>query len=107
MRVYDLHEALPDFRYRCEYTGVVENEICPVWLARTDDEPAPNPLEVAATRWMAWDDFKQALAADVAGHYSPWCKREATLLDNSRSNSASRSGVPMSYHVPVKYSPLT
>lgn len=107
MQVYDLYEALPNFQYRCEYGGVVENEICPVWLARTVDEPIPNPLEVAATRWIAWEDFKQVLAADVAGHYSPWCKLETTLLDKSWSNSANRSGVPMSRQSPAKYSPLT
>ncbi len=80
MRVHDLYEALPDFQYRCEYAGVVENEICPVWLARTTDEPVPNPLEVAATRWVQWHDFKQVLAADAAGRYSPWCKLETLML---------------------------
>ena len=80
MQVNDLYEALPDFQYRCEYGGVVENEICPVWLARTRVEPVPNPLEVAATRWIPWQDFKQVLAADAAGRYSPWCKLETALL---------------------------
>jgi isopentenyl-diphosphate delta-isomerase len=81
MQVDDLLEALPDFQYRCEYGGVVENEICPVWLARTHLEPVPNPLEVAATRWIPWQDFKQVLEADAAGRYSPWCKLETALLE--------------------------
>jgi isopentenyl-diphosphate delta-isomerase len=81
MQVDDLVEALPDFQYRCEYGGVVENEICPVWLARSAAEPVPNPLEVAATRWVPWQDFKQVLEADAAGRYSPWCKLETALLE--------------------------
>ena len=43
MQVHDLFEALPDFQYCCEYGGVVENEICPVWLARTLDAACSQP----------------------------------------------------------------
>lgn len=83
MSVHGLHEALPDFHYCCEHLGVVENEICPVWLARTLDEPYPNPGEVAATRWISWNEFRHLLTMDAAGHYSPWCKLETVLLENS------------------------
>ncbi|WP_051543423.1 isopentenyl-diphosphate Delta-isomerase [Thiothrix lacustris] len=92
MQVYDLFEALPYFQYRCEYGGVVENEICPVWLARTLDEPVPNPLEVAATRWIPWQNFKQVLDADAAGRYSPWCKLETSLLEEKVADFLSRVG---------------
>ncbi|MBU0654666.1 MAG: isopentenyl-diphosphate Delta-isomerase [Gammaproteobacteria bacterium] len=83
MSVYNLQEVLPDFQYRCEYGGVVENEICPVWLARTHDEPQPDPAEVAATCWSDWDTFKQILGKDADGLYSPWCKLETTMLENA------------------------
>ncbi|WMP16216.1 isopentenyl-diphosphate Delta-isomerase [Thiothrix lacustris] len=92
MQVDDLFEALPDFQYRCEYGGVVENEICPVWLARTLDEPVPNPLEVAATRWIPWQNFKQVLDADAAGRYSPWCKLETSLLEEKVADFLSHVG---------------
>jgi isopentenyl-diphosphate Delta-isomerase len=92
MQVHELVEALPDFQYRCEYGGVVENEICPVWLARTVDEPIPNPLEVAATRWIPWQDFKQVLEADAAGRYSPWCKLETVLLEVKVADFVSECG---------------
>lgn len=83
IHVYDLQEALPDFQYRCEYGGVVENEICPVWLARTVEEPQPDPAEVASTRWSSWDNFKQILMLDTDGLYSPWCKLETAMLDDA------------------------
>jgi hypothetical protein len=38
--------ALPDYRYRAEKNGIVENEICPVLLGYTNEIPKPNPDEV-------------------------------------------------------------
>lgn len=86
MQVYGLQETLPDFQYRCEYGGVVENEICPVWLARTDGAPKPDPTEVASTRWSSWNGFKQILSLDEDGLYSPWCKLETAMLDEAVEN---------------------
>ncbi|MEZ5452394.1 MAG: isopentenyl-diphosphate Delta-isomerase [Thiothrix sp.] len=92
IQVHDLQEALPDFHYCCEHQGVVENEICPVWLARTADEPHPDPLEVATTCWSGWGDFMRLLKADSVGHYSPWCKLESALLGEAVSRFL---GVPI------------
>lgn len=94
IQVYGLYEALPDFHYRCEYQGVVENEICPVWLARTQDEPDPNPEEVAATRWASWEDFLRLLKEDAAGRYSPWCKLETAQLGGAVSRFLDTAALP-------------
>src|SRR5690606_1400700 len=49
----DLELALPLFRYRAvDASGMVEHEVCPVYLAMTDDEPDLNPREVAEARWV-------------------------------------------------------
>lgn len=71
--------ALPDFRYRAEQDGVVENEWCPVFLAVTDDEPTPEPDEVAELRWTTWEQLQAELAEDP-GPWSPWCREQAPLL---------------------------
>ena len=71
--------ALPDFRYRAEKDGVVENEICPVLIGLTDVEPDPNPEEVAAVRWIDWDQFRISLDGPDTG-ISPWAVQEASLL---------------------------
>jgi isopentenyldiphosphate isomerase len=52
-------------------SGVVENEICPVFTARAASELRPNPDEVAEWHWADVD----ALAAAVEltpWAYSPW-----------------------------------
>jgi isopentenyl-diphosphate delta-isomerase len=60
--------VLPEFRYRAEMpTGMVENEICPVYRAWWTGDPTPNPAEVADYRWADWHDVRQF--PDL----SPWC----------------------------------
>lgn len=70
---------LPDFRYRAEKDGVVENEICPVFVGFTTREPRPNADEVEATQWLPWATFviESSRAENVL---SPWATQEAMLL---------------------------
>lgn len=75
--------ALPDFRYHAiDAGGIVENEVCPVYLARTDDQPRLNPHEVADAHWAE----PTALAAAITATpwvFSPWLvlqSRELPLL---------------------------
>lgn len=77
----ELTLALPDFRYRAEYLGVVENELCPVLIGISDAIPTPNPDEVEAIDWIDWIDF--ANGALVYSKYSPWSKWEAEELHRS------------------------
>ena len=77
----ELTLALPQFRYRAEYLGVVENEICPVLIGLCEKPLHPNPQEVAATGWVNWAAF---ITNDPQfDHYSPWSKWEAEQLARS------------------------
>jgi len=74
----ELHTILPDYSYRYEHKGVVENEFCPVLVAFTTQNPQINQDEVADWRWMLWQDFLLAIAEP--NDFTEWCVEEATLL---------------------------
>ena len=80
----ELQMALPDFRYRAEKDGVVENEICPVLVGFTDQRPVPNPSEVASIRWVNWNDFLASLS-ESGNEISPWAIEEVRLLAKSKA----------------------
>ena len=67
-----LEVILPDFRYRAvDASGIVENEVCPVYRAVTADVVAPAPSEVAEFAWV--DPSALATAAIAAPYaFSPW-----------------------------------
>lgn len=78
-----LYEVIPNYSYRAEKNGVVENEISPVLVAFSRQNPKINREEVEATRWINWEDFVR----EIANHprdYSPWCVEETLLLHKSR-----------------------
>jgi isopentenyl-diphosphate delta-isomerase len=71
-RVGDLTPLIPDFRYRAtDDSGVVENEVCPVFSARTAETPRPHPEEVAAIAWVELDDLI-GLIERTPWVVSPW-----------------------------------
>ncbi len=70
--VSDVTVALPDFRYRAiDASGVVENEICPVFTARATTDPQPAADEVAEWAWLDPSDVRVAVAAAPFA-FSPW-----------------------------------
>lgn len=80
----DLMCALPDFEYRAELQGIVENEICPVYLGRmpSDTQLSPHPGEVAAIEWVTWEQFRlMAEQPDPDRILSPWSQWEAVELE--------------------------
>ncbi len=72
-------EEVATYRYTFVRNGVMENEICPILVGITNDEPKPNPEEVAATRWVPWTDFIDEIKGQ-SGNYTEWCEEEASIL---------------------------
>ena len=72
LAISSIQVALPDFRYRAvDASGIVENEICPVYTAVAVGEPAPNPDEVAEYYWA--DPQQLVVAVEAAPFaFSPW-----------------------------------
>ncbi len=81
LTVGPLRLVLPEFAYRAEMDGVVENEQCPVyagWLALGSAVTLAAD-EVADSEWVAWPDF----VAQVCGGrvVSRWCREQVAALD--------------------------
>ncbi len=77
--VDELRLLLPAFRYRAEQDGVIENEMCPVFVGTTRDVGDPDPAEVEATSWESWADFRAGVL-DGTRPVSVWCREQVAAL---------------------------
>lgn len=80
IEIETLTPALADFRYRAvDASGIVENEICPVFTATTGSEIAPRADEVMEWRWTERARLLAAVAA-TPWAFSPWLTLQLPLL---------------------------
>ena len=83
---------LPAFRYRAVMpNGVVENEMCPVFVATTTDALAPDPAEVEDATWVDWAEFRAGVL-DGSRPISPWCREQVALLPEDPLVASARPG---------------
>jgi isopentenyl-diphosphate delta-isomerase len=83
IRIDDLEIVLPDFRYRAvDASGIVENEICPVYRAITADAVTPHPDEVAEFAWLDPQSLRTAVAAAPFA-FSPWLGWQLEQLERA------------------------
>ena len=79
--VTDVTELLPDFAYSAvDASGTVENEFCPVFLARVAGVIAPHPDEVVEHHWLGLSQLRAALDS-APWALSPWLAAQAAELD--------------------------
>ena len=72
--------VVPDFRYRAtDASGVVENEICPIYTARALGPVAANPDEVMDHLWLTPDALRRAVDS-APWALSPWLVISAPVL---------------------------
>ena len=77
----DLALVLPDFRYRAlDASGIVENEICPVFRATIVGDPRPDQNEVCEYVW-AEPGRIHAAAQLTPWAFSPWFVMELAQLE--------------------------
>lgn len=78
--VEDLRLVLPGFRYRAVMSdGVVENEMCPVFVGRVGGPVAPEPDEVDDVAWRPWRELRaEVLAGGLP--LSPWAHEQIAAL---------------------------
>src|SRR5699024_7119696 len=80
LEIRDVRSVLPDFRYRAvDASGIVENEVCPVFIDTTDAAPAPNRDAVMDLRWIAPEAFT-ALVDLAPWTLSPWAVEQVPQM---------------------------
>ena len=83
LAITDIKIRLPTYRYQTPlFNGVIENEFCPVFFARTGDEPNPNPDEVSTYEWITWDELVRRTNTNTQAVWSWWCKYQVPKLHN-------------------------
>ena len=84
MTVDDLRPVLPTFRYTAvDPSGVVENEVCPVYVARITGTLSPHPDEVMDEQWVTPHELGR-LVADAPLALSPWLVEQVRALTEPR-----------------------
>ena len=77
--------ALPLFRYRAtDSSGIVENEVCPVYLAVATGDPVPNPDEVMEFTWTDPESLRRSVLASPFA-FSPWMVLQMRELETFRA----------------------
>ncbi len=85
---FECFNILPEYRYCATHLGVMENEICPVFVGFSDNKFQLNPEEVQAVKTINWKAFVASLKNPEDAtwdHLSVWCREEAILLDESEA----------------------
>jgi len=102
--VTDLRLVLPRFRYRAEQDGVVENEMCPVFVGSASGGVSPDPDEVGEARWEPWQPFRAAVL-DGTRAVSVWCREQIAELpaDPVSAPAADGDDLPPAARVSVRH----
>ena len=80
LEISDLRCVLPDFRYQAvDASGVVENEVCPVFCCRAASALDADPAEIVESAWVPWHQLRAA--AQLPWAISPWAAEQVPLLD--------------------------
>ena len=95
LALVDLRLLLPRFRYRAAMDGVTENEMCPVFVARTTDPVRTDPEEVDEVAWEPWAAFRAGVL-DGTRPVSSWCRDQVRELpaDPLGADEAAYDGLP-------------
>ncbi|MBC7308821.1 MAG: isopentenyl-diphosphate Delta-isomerase [Actinomycetales bacterium] len=81
LKLDEIWLVLPEFRYRAtSANGLVENEICPVYAARTSSpDLALDRSEVEEAEWVPWQEFAASVLSGER-EVSRWCAEQVPQL---------------------------
>ena len=89
LNLSEIKEVLPNFRYQAtDASGIVENEICPVFIAWTDGDPSPSADEVCDWKWIRPDSL-QLSVQETPFVFSPWLVMQMSQWDTAYGSDTS------------------
>ena len=71
------------YRYKFSKDDIVENEICHLYLALSDDNIEINTQEIEEVKLLKWQDFILYVQRHKMD-FTPWCKEELKIIENSK-----------------------
>ena len=82
------------FRYQAQFDELgAEHELCSVYVGKTDEDPSPNPLEIANWQWIAPQSLDEWVET-TPETLTPWFKLEwQALRSGAHSTTLSEIGV--------------
>lgn len=85
MQVRDIEQIAADYKYTTPlHNGVIENEYCPIFIAKAASPIQANPSEVAAYKWTDWGMFVKQATQDINDTWSWWCKDQLSYTTKSK-----------------------
>lgn len=82
MSAQDLRCVKSDYRYKTPpFKGIIEHELCPIYLGMQRTPLVPNPQEVENYRWLDWSEYVKEISEDPANVYSWWCKDQLKHIE--------------------------
>jgi isopentenyl-diphosphate delta-isomerase len=86
LEVENITLVIPDYIYKTPpYSGIIENEYCPIYVCITDNDPKLNPDEVEEYKWVDWDWYVEQLNND-SNDYSMFAEAIPNDSDLGTSN---------------------
>lgn len=76
-------EKIANYQYKFVRGGVMENEVCPIFVGVSKENPHPNKEEVENYDWLSWLEFLKIKNTSEKEQYSEWSLEEADILENS------------------------
>lgn len=73
---------IDSYRYKFALNNIIENEICPIYLALSNDDIRINKDEVEEIKLFQWNDFLVYLKESLP-NFTPWCIEEINILEKS------------------------
>jgi isopentenyl-diphosphate Delta-isomerase len=93
----EVFEIISDYRYKVSMNNIFENEICPVLICFTDQNPIINKEEVKAIKWISWDNFLEEVrklsTADKSNNAKSSSGRIESTADKSNNAKSSASRI--------------